>query len=216
MPPIDFQHREGSKVGSGGQLSDAQSAIGKRERLRKLALETIDLQKDPYFMRNHLGSYECKLCLTLHANEGNYLAHTQAKRHQTNLGRRNAMDAKNAPVPMIIVHEAKKRKTLKIGRPGYKVSKGKDSQTLQRTLTFEIEYPEAEENTQPRHRFMSAYEQKVELPDKNYQYVLFACEPYETIAFKIPNQPIDKREGRFFTTWDSESKKFVLSLSLLE
>jgi hypothetical protein len=79
----------------------------RRERLRKLALETVDLNKDPYFMRNHLGksplhrmycenmilgetdldigsirarlagSYECKLCLTIHTNEGNYLAHTQ-------------------------------------------------------------------------------------------------------------------------------------------
>lgn len=42
---------------------------------------------------------------------------------------------------------------------------------------------------QPRHRFMSAYEQKVDTPaDKNYQYLLFACDPYETVAFKIPNQ----------------------------
>lgn len=38
---------------------------------------------------------------------------------------------------------------------------------------------------QPRHRFMSAFEQKVEQPDKNYQYLLFACEPYETVAFKV-------------------------------
>lgn len=30
-------------------------AIDRRERLRRLALETIDLSKDPYFMRNHLG-----------------------------------------------------------------------------------------------------------------------------------------------------------------
>lgn len=52
-------------------------AIERRERLRRLALETIDLSKDPYFMRNHLGQYECRLCLTLHNNEGNYLAHTQ-------------------------------------------------------------------------------------------------------------------------------------------
>jgi splicing factor 3A subunit 2 len=35
--------------------------VDRRERLRKLALETIDLSKDPYFMKNHLGSYECKL-----------------------------------------------------------------------------------------------------------------------------------------------------------
>ena len=36
-------------------------------------------------MKNHLGSYECKLCLTLHNNEGSYLAHTQGKKHQANL-----------------------------------------------------------------------------------------------------------------------------------
>ena len=56
-------------------------AIDRRERLRRLALETIDLSKDPYFMRNHLGQYECRLCLTLHNNEGNYLAHTQVSLH---------------------------------------------------------------------------------------------------------------------------------------
>ena len=55
-------------------------AVDRRERLRRLALETIDLSKDPYFMRNHLGQYECRLCLTLHTNEGNYLAHTQGAR----------------------------------------------------------------------------------------------------------------------------------------
>jgi splicing factor 3A subunit 2 len=32
---------------------------------------------------------------------------------------------------------------------------------------------------------MSAFEQKLEAPDRNYQYLLFACEPYETIAFKV-------------------------------
>lgn len=79
-------------------MSEGQAAIDRRERLRKLAQETVDLNKDPYFMRNHLGKYECKLCLTLHNNEGNYLAHTQGKRHQQNLARRAAMEAKNALV----------------------------------------------------------------------------------------------------------------------
>jgi splicing factor 3A subunit 2 len=82
---IDFQHREGSKVGSGGQMSESQAALERKERLRKLALETIDISKDPYIIRNHLGTFECKLCLTLHNNEGNYLAHTQGKRHQVYL-----------------------------------------------------------------------------------------------------------------------------------
>ncbi|KAF9608495.1 hypothetical protein IFM89_009861 [Coptis chinensis] len=87
----------GSKPGGGGAASAQNEAIDRRERLRRLALETIDLAKDPYFMRNHLGSYECKLCLTLHNNEGNYLAHTQGKRHQTNLAKRAAREAKESP-----------------------------------------------------------------------------------------------------------------------
>ena len=41
-------------------------------------LRTFIVQ-DPYFMRNHLGTYECKLCLTLHNNEASYLAHTQVR-----------------------------------------------------------------------------------------------------------------------------------------
>ena len=32
---------------------------------------------------------------------------------------------------------------------------------------------------------MAAYEQRVEPPDKKWQYLLFAAEPYETIAFKV-------------------------------
>ena len=38
--------------------------------LARLAMETIDLSKDEFFMRNHLGQMECKLCLTLHPTEG--------------------------------------------------------------------------------------------------------------------------------------------------
>lgn len=64
---MDFQNRAGSKFGA--QIG-SNPANERRERLRKLALETIDLSKDPYFMKNHLGSYECKLCLTIHLNEG--------------------------------------------------------------------------------------------------------------------------------------------------
>jgi hypothetical protein len=81
----DRQNRVGSKFGGGG--------VGQRkDRLKKLALESIDLAKDPYLVRNHLGSYECKLCLTLHRDEANYLAHTQGKKHQQGLARRAHME----------------------------------------------------------------------------------------------------------------------------
>ena len=89
---VDFQNRAGSKPGAAGVASAQQSAVNRRERLRQLALDTIDLSKDPYFMRNHLGTFECKLCLTLHNTEGNYLAHTQGKRHQMNLALEQQQD----------------------------------------------------------------------------------------------------------------------------
>ncbi|GAB2272275.1 Splicing factor 3A subunit 2 [Dionaea muscipula] len=203
----------GSKPGSGGAASAQNEAIDRRERLRRLALETIDLAKDPYFMRNHLGSYECKLCLTLHNNEGNYLAHTQGKRHQTNLAKRAAREAKDAPAqPQPHKRKVAPRKTVKIGRPGYRVTKQFDSDTKQRSLLFQIEYPEIEDNAKPRHRFMSSYEQRIESFDKKYQYLLFAAEPYEIISFKVPSTEIDKSTPKFFSHWDPDSKMFTLQL----
>lgn len=164
----------GGKAGTFGVASAQQAGIERRERLRKLALETIDLAKDPYFMSNHLGQYECKLCLTLHPNEGNYLAHTQGKRHQENMGRRQAKEAAAAaamsvaPAPLAGAITGRKR-TLRIGRPGYRVVKQYDAERRQRSLLFEVEYPELEEGGQPRHRFVSAYEQRVEAPDRAWQ-----------------------------------------------
>ncbi|TXG58423.1 hypothetical protein EZV62_016252 [Acer yangbiense] len=211
----------GSKPGSGGAASAQNEAIDRRERLRRLALETIDLAKDPYFMRNHLGSYECKLCLTLHNNEGNYLAHTQGKRHQTNLAKRAAREAKDAPAqPQPHKRKVSVRKTgnyfnfpfdiLKIGRPGYRVTKQFDGETKQRSLLFQIEYPEIEDLSKPRHRFMSSFEQRVQPFDKRFQYLMFAAEPYEIIAFKVPSTEIDKSTPKFFSHWDPDSKMFTL------
>ena len=64
----------------------------------------------------------------------------------------------------------------------------------------QVEYPEIDEEVKPRHRFMSAYEQKKEAWDKAYQYLLFAADPYEVIAFKIPNMEVD-RSDNFFSHW---------------
>ncbi|CAB1317167.1 unnamed protein product [Coregonus sp. 'balchen'] len=187
---MDFQHRAGGKTGSGGVASSSESNRDRRERLRQLALETIDINKDPYFMKNHLGSYECKLCLTLHNNEGSYLAHTQGKKHQTNLARRAAKEAKEAPAqPAPEKVKVEVKKFVKIGRPGYK---------------------EIAEGIGPRHRFMSAYEQRIEPPDRRWQYLLLAAEPYETIAFKVPSREIDKGESRFWTHWNKDTKQFFL------
>ena len=80
-------------------------------------------------MRNHLGSYECKLCLTLHGNEGNYLAHTQGKKHQANLGKRAFEERKREEEERLrnrVMNgigndvQYQRPKSIKIGRPGYR------------------------------------------------------------------------------------------------
>eukprot|EP00049_Salpingoeca_infusionum_P009865 m.167748 g.167748 ORF g.167748 m.167748 type:complete len:239 (+) comp14467_c0_seq4:156-872(+) len=208
---MDFQNRVGSKVGSGGPASWSETNRQRKERLQALAMETIDLAKDPYFMKNHLGKYECKLCLTLHNNEGSYLAHTQGKRHQDNLRQRAARDANGEAgdsVPTVARVEIKR--FIKIGKPGYKVTKQRDPATGQYSLLFQIDYPEIAEDILPRHRIMSSFEQRVEAQDRSFQYVLFAAEPYETIGFKVPSTELDKGEGKLWTRWNPSTKQFFL------
>lgn len=225
---MDRQNRAGSKFGGGGVSSVQQGERERKERLKRLALESIDLAKDPYLMRNHLGTYECKLCLTLHTNEANYLSHTQGKKHQQGLAKRAHMEKMKQEkeqqasfeTSSVLPHQSHyqpKQKKIRIGRPAYQVFKSRDSDTNQRCLSFELQYPEIEEDLQPRHRFMSAFEQRVESPpNRRFQYLLFAADPYETVAFKIPNEPIDNEMDRFVTHWDATDKKFTLTLNFLE
>lgn len=177
----------------------SETNVDRRERLRKLALETIDLAKvryppssrpnptghtsrsffpprlpqDPYILRNHLGSLECRLCLTLHTNEGSYLAHTQGKKHQTNLARRAARDAKETQLMVAPTQSTVQRKVfLKIGRPGYRVTKVRDSDTGKEGMMVQVHLPQIKPGVIPRRRFMSAWEQKREPPNKAYQYLI--------------------------------------------
>lgn len=218
-----YEGRVGSKQGGGGMASHSLSNQDRRERLRKLALETIDLDKDPYFFRNHVGSFECRLCLTVHQNDGSYLAHTQGRKHQTNLARRAAREAKEGrnldpvtglPQGMIGQQLVAPRKNLiKIGRPGYKITKMRDPVTRQVGLLFQLQYPEIGQEIKPRYRFMSAFEQRIEIPqDKSYQYLLVAAEPYETVGFKLQAREVDRSAGKFWEYFDQDSKEYWLQL----
>jgi len=229
---MDFQNRVGSKFGGGGVAGASEANVDRRERLRKLALETIDIAKDPYILRNHLGSLECRLCLTLHTNEGSYLAHTQGKKHQTNLARRAARDLKDtqllvAPAPSNI----QRKQFVKIGRPGYRVTKvrerieydamgnvvmpggiGAVSSSAREGMMVQVYLPQIKEGVLPRKRFMSAWEQKKEQPNRAYQYLIVAAEPYETIAFRIPAREIeDETDGDDlwnWSHWDPDTKQY--------
>ena len=148
------------------------------------------------------------------------MAHTQGKKHTTNLAKRAAMEAKlkgkQEEGPALVSKSTSAAESsvrrVKIGRPAYDIFKSRHFETNQRCLSFQLHYPEIKDDMQPRHRFMSAFEQRVESPDRKYQYLLIAAEPYETVAFKIPNEPIDKEEGKFVTNWDADGKMFTLTL----
>jgi len=171
------------------------------------------LAKDPYILRNHLGSLECRLCLTLHTNEGSYLAHTQGKKHQTNLARRAARDMKENQLAVAPPQSSVHRKVfLKIGRPGYRVTKVRDRDTGKEGMMVQVHLPQIKSDVTPRRRFMSAWEQKREPPNKNYQYLIVAAEPYETIAFRIPAREIEDESDDAgywnWSHWDPDTKQY--------
>lgn len=233
---MDYQNRAGSKFGGGGVASHSATNADRRERLRKLALETIDLDKDPYFFKNHVGSFECRLCLTVHQNDGSYLAHTQGKKHQTNLARRAAKEQKEGKaqvdpqtgLPVGVVGAGfgalglgaggaggVRRNVVKIGRPGYKITKVRDPVTRQQGLLFQLQYPDIGQGVTPKWQIMSAFSQRVEEPDKNFQYLLVAAEPYETCGFKIPARELDKRDDKQFEFWDPDSKEYWVQIMFM-
>ena len=117
----------------------------RRERIRKLQAETADMADDPYLMRNHLGSYECRLCLTLHMNEASYLAHTTGRKHQSNLQRRQLREQKEKqrmPAGGKFARAKDQfsgKRQSKIGLPGFRVIMSKEAKN---SLLFEIDYPE--------------------------------------------------------------------------
>ena len=234
-----MEDKQFNKIGTGAYASISMINLERRDRLRKIAAETTDLMKDPYFYRNHMGIYECKLCLTIHNNEGSYLAHTQSKKHQTNLNKRKVIEAKHNLFVQEMKNEQKvkqeelKIKYVKIGRPAYRIGKERDFMSHKRKIKFEIEYPLIKSDITPQFRIMSELEVNTQKNKSNnfeennknneineekkeenkYHYVVFAAEPYENIAVKIPNMPVDYNPEKHFSYWDESKKIFYLTLN---
>ena len=81
-------------------------------------------------------------------------------------------------------------------------------------LLIQIYYPEIALHVQPLHRFMSAFEQKIETPERQYQYLLVAAEPYETIGIKMPSKEVDLSSDRYIKHWDAVTKTLTLQFFL--
>jgi hypothetical protein len=83
-------------------------------------------------------------------------------------------------------------------------------------VTFRLEYPLAE--GRPLHRWMNTYEQRVEPRDDAKMYLVFACEPYETVSFVFPSglrmstadnsDPSDIQ--RYYCRWDATDRSYTL------
>lgn len=110
----------------------------------------------------------------------------------------------------------KKKVFVKIGRPGYKIVKIRDPVTRRMGLLFTIALPEIKSGEKPRRRFMSAFEQKREVPNRALQYMVVAAEPYETIAFAIPAKDMVEAEEDPDNVWEHwDSDDMVYSCQLL-
>lgn len=71
------------------------------------------------------------------------------------------------PVPTV-----QRKIFIRIGRPGYRVTKIRDPEMHTEGLLVQVHLPQVKEGVVPRKRFMSAFEQKKEAPNKNYQYLI--------------------------------------------
>ena len=69
-------------------------------------------------------------------------------------------------------------------------------------LLFTVSLPEIKAGERPRRRFMSAFEQRREVPNRAFQYLVLAAEPYETISFAIPSKEMVEEEEDNESTWE--------------
>jgi len=200
------------EIRGGGVAGREEAARQRRKRYTRLALEAMDVENNPYKEKNHYGSYNCRLCLTVHVNQTSYAAHTQVRKHQLNPARRSALESKTSIVPPTtapVIPNCIKKNSMKIGRPAYKVTKIQDSLSRELGLLFQLQYPHIARGVNPRYRFMSTWEQKAERVDKRFQYLIFAAEPYESVAFKLGKVGIEGK-GKFLTYWDPDTKVYSL------
>ena len=201
-----------------GEYNPQLAKLSRANRISHLKMSDVNLDNDPYLMRNQNGLLECKLCCTTHKTEASYLNHTYGKTHQRNLERRRVCEARKealmggARISTQPKPEQKKVVQAKIGNPSFDVHKLKDMQTGNLTILFEIQYPDIKKHTKPKYRIMSPFEQKVEQPNPKYQYLLFAAIPYNTISFKIPNMPVI--EDQIIEDWKNQEKKYVFQITL--
>lgn len=207
---MDYQNRAGSKKGGGGIASKGLESLQLKRRLNQLAADVSDVDSNPYLRSLPGGLYECKLCLTKHKSTNSFILHTQGRRHQQSLEQRKRLDTPRSG--SAAASKVTTKSFVKIGRPGYRITKIFDPAANKRGLHLLIKYPQIKKGLQPMHRLMSAYEQQQEPADGAYQYLVIAAEPYDTIAIKIRSSPIEK--DSLWSDFDKDTGDFHLQFLL--
>jgi splicing factor 3A subunit 2 len=206
----------GGRTGA-GEYNAQLDKLQRTNRLSTLKLQDKDLSEEQNLFRNQYGLLECKLCCTHHRTEASYIAHTYGKQHQRNAERRRVVLARkeamvggcrtsSQPKPPPAAH-----KLPKIGDPAFSIYRTKNpSGSL--SVLFELTYDQIRKNTAPKYRIMSTFEQKIEPPDPRYQFVVFAAQPYTTVAFKIPNMPII--QDQIIEEWKPSEHLYTFQVTL--
>lgn len=68
---------------------------------------------------------------------------------------------------------------------------------LGKNILFEIYYPNIEKDVVPRYWLMSSFEQRVEIPDEKYQYIIFAQNLMKVSHLKYLNKEVDNSEDKY-------------------
>ena len=209
---MDRQHRPGGKYGQGVMMSKTEEKQAQKYRQKRIAMESVDLSKDPYFFKNHVGTFECRLCLTLHLNESSYILHSQGKKHLESVRRHLEREEREKSQSVDIFKNnisIEKIQYIKIGIPEYKVVNETDLGEIISTK-IEVNYQGIVNNEIPAYRICNPFEQKMEKPDKDYLYLLIAANPYETICFKIPEVNIKHKNIDINPLWDKKNLIYTL------
>ena len=101
-----------------------------------------------------------------------------------------------------------------IGKPEISFRTEPITELNQCRVWFDLHYPNVDESCRPLHRWMSSREQTMYPVDDSVKYLLFACDPYETVAYTFPNRPHTDRDSRdpsrFSAGWDPVTKIYRL------
>lgn len=169
---MDYQNRIGSKKGGGGVASSQELSVAQRQRVSQL----FDVESSPYLHKNHLGQFECKLCLTLHNTKESFLNHSQGRKHVLNLKKRETLQRRQ--------DEEEKRRSnqnnsfkqttngnliaqyVKIGLPSFKIKKLRN-ENGDFGLFIVVNYPKSNASIPPIFRFMSSFEVNSMKPESN-------------------------------------------------